>query len=644
MAQIEAPKLPRAKLGIAGNKKSGFYYYVQTYTHHYDPVKKRSVRDSQKTIGKVLGGEKYGKIEFKQFFLDEHPELENFDVFWTADGFEVKTVDEDNLSVVPPAFIEKRMAGASWALQKAMGQMGVGSALKSVFSKYHRHLKLASIAIYMIIRQSNILHNYEPFSKVTWLPWGKSLNDGQIHHLFSSVTDDDLMNFYKALHRFYLDKFGNIFSDRVFVALDSTSISTYSGKLSNGEWGHNKDGDSTRQINYLHICDEATGLPIYGKLYKGNVVDVSTVQNLIADLAIIMGTQKKLNLTVVTDRGYDSDDNLQDFVRNGFNFLQRSCMKSKWIQDVVEQNRAKLVDDNSYESYSKQHMYTTSVEYYYDSFPVDGKKKSNRDVINIYVHMYFDEDIYHNARSVAKKNTVDARDEYNEKIRNLYATAKIDNIKVTPEMLSKVKLKKGMQEFIDSYCKFDSEGYAVIDSEAIDEHVKYAGIMVLLSDNVSEPREALFGYNCRRRVEEHFQTFKDHLNFNRAYASSDKAFKGKFLCQFIAASLYMFLERRIKEYEATDAARKDKIKLTNKSMSRIIDDLNTIMLTSYKGGYFFDEVCGKYRTYFNALGIEVPEAKHDYKDQVNITDGATDEDPDYEAEDSAMTLASGEEI
>ena len=167
MAQIEAPKLPRAKLGIAGNKKSGFYYYVQTYTHHYDPVKKRSVRDSQKTIGKVLGGEKYGKIEFKQFFLDEHPELENFDVFWTADGFEVKTVDEDNLSVVPPAFIEKRMAGASWALQKAMGQMGLGSALKSVFSKYHRHLKLASIAIYMIIRQSNILHNYEPFSKVT---------------------------------------------------------------------------------------------------------------------------------------------------------------------------------------------------------------------------------------------------------------------------------------------------------------------------------------------------------------------------------------------------------------------------------------------------------------------------------------------
>ena len=59
---------------------------------------------------------------------------------------------------------------------------------------------------------------------------------------------------------------------------------------------------------------------------------------------------------------------------------------------------------------------------------------------------------------------------------------------------------------------------------------------------------------------------------------------------------------------------------------------------------FFDEVSGKYRTYFNAIDNEVPEAKHDYKDLVNITDGATDADPDYEAEDSAMTLASGEEI
>ena len=42
MPQIPVPKLPCTKLGIV-NSKSGTYYYVQTYTHHYDKVKKRSV-------------------------------------------------------------------------------------------------------------------------------------------------------------------------------------------------------------------------------------------------------------------------------------------------------------------------------------------------------------------------------------------------------------------------------------------------------------------------------------------------------------------------------------------------------------------------------------------------------------------------
>ena len=62
MAQLKFPTLPPAKLGIVTNK-SGSYYYVQTYTHHYDKEKKRSVRDSQKTISSVTVGQKYGVIK-----------------------------------------------------------------------------------------------------------------------------------------------------------------------------------------------------------------------------------------------------------------------------------------------------------------------------------------------------------------------------------------------------------------------------------------------------------------------------------------------------------------------------------------------------------------------------------------------------
>ena len=37
----------------------------------------------------------------------------------------------------------------------------------------------------------------------------------------------------------------------MFIALDSTSISTYSDDLSQADKGHNKDGDLLKQINYL---------------------------------------------------------------------------------------------------------------------------------------------------------------------------------------------------------------------------------------------------------------------------------------------------------------------------------------------------------------------------------------------------------
>ena len=68
-----------------------------------------------------------------------------------------------------------------------MGDSGIGDALRETFSSYKRHLKLASIVLYMVIKRTNSMHHYEPFSKVTWLPWSRPMNDGQITRLFQSV-------------------------------------------------------------------------------------------------------------------------------------------------------------------------------------------------------------------------------------------------------------------------------------------------------------------------------------------------------------------------------------------------------------------------------------------------------------------------
>ena len=98
MAQITEPKLPSLKVG-SSKYKGNTYYYVQTYTFHYDPKTKHSIRDSQKTVGTIKGGKKYGEIEFKQEFIDEYPDLNSFRTYKTENGIEFKLID-DELDVV----------------------------------------------------------------------------------------------------------------------------------------------------------------------------------------------------------------------------------------------------------------------------------------------------------------------------------------------------------------------------------------------------------------------------------------------------------------------------------------------------------------------------------------------------------------
>lgn len=225
------------------------------------------------------------------------------------------------------------------------------------------------------------------------------MNDGQITRLFQSVTYDEVIRFFNALNRNYCQKYGKDFYKRVFVALDSTSVSTYSNNLSMAEYGHNKDGDDIPQINYMLVCDEVTGLPIYAKVYKGNVVDVTTVKNLLAELKIMHSRVTSSNnkedfvptLIFVTDRGYDSEDNLQYYLIHHYSFVIRSMLRSKWVKDVLLENYDKLMEDNSLDTYTSQHMCSAQVEYKYDDFPVDKRNKSNKATANISVHMYFDE-------------------------------------------------------------------------------------------------------------------------------------------------------------------------------------------------------------------------------------------------------------
>ena len=527
--------------------------------------------------------------------------------------------------------VQKKLAGAYWAISKAMAQTGIGNALKQVFVDYHRDLKLASVVMYMLIkRNGGIMHHYPPFSKLHYLPWPNELNDHQLGSLLSHVTYDRLIKFFNALGREYYKHHEELFKrkqpQRLILALDSTSISTYSKELPNAEWGHNKDGDCLKQINYLLLCDELTGMPVFGKMYKGNVVDCSTVKNLISDLAIIFEkAEVKPELIFTTDRGYESTDNMENFLRNGHKFIIRSKINTKWVQDIVGSVRDKFADENLHDEFTKQYMITTDVTYKYDPNPIPGKRKNNSESVKLYAHVYFDEEVFYRRRENLRFNINNAKTIYNAEIKKIHeeyekadgnksktakgttSTENKANNSTLAEKIAAVNIGK-IQSFIDNYCCLDSEGYALIDLDKFKARLKNAGVMIILSNVAETASSAYAAYFRRMTVERNFQNFKFALDFDRPRASTHSSLQGRFLCEFVASAIYVLIQNRIATYEKTPEAKEDHIILSNLSLPRIIEELNTIMLTCYKNGGYFDEVCGKYRTLYKALQIPLPES------------------------------------
>ena len=80
------------------------------------------------------------------------------------------------------------------------------------------------------------------------------------------------------------------------------------------------------------LVEQMTGLPIYYRLYDGDVPDVSTVRNTIASHCRLFDNDEN-KFVFVTDRGYISNANIDDFIRNNLSFVTNTRVAStKFIQ------------------------------------------------------------------------------------------------------------------------------------------------------------------------------------------------------------------------------------------------------------------------------------------------------------------------
>lgn len=88
------------------------------------------------------------------------------------------------------------------------------------------------------------------------------MHPSSIGRIFRKIKKQQIEKYFSALQEGLIEQKREVGDDdKLTLALDSTSISSYANKLPNVERGRNKDEDNLPQINLLMLVESKSGRP-----------------------------------------------------------------------------------------------------------------------------------------------------------------------------------------------------------------------------------------------------------------------------------------------------------------------------------------------------------------------------------------------
>ena len=471
------------------NKKNGITYVYES-DNYWDKEKQQS-RSRRICIGK----------------LDPH----------TGELIPSKRLGAENPLVKPgPIAITeaKRLYyGATYFFNALGDKLGITADLKQCFPDQYK--QILSIAYFLILEDNNPLIRFPKWAATHKHPFGKDIPSQRSSELFASITEDSRERF------FHLQ--GKRRAEQEYWAYDTTTISSYSECLKQVKYGRNKEQDSLAQLNLALLFGEQSNLPFYYRKLPGNISDVQTVKNLLADMDFL--AFKKIKL--VMDRGFYSEENINALYQNHLKFLIGVKVSFKYVQTELDEARTEIRRwENFHPAYNLYTRSTTISWKYTQQRPYKGDKLEEER--RAYLHLYFNKE----------KETEDA---YKFNLLLIKLKEELESGKRNP-----AHEKKYTKYFeVKSTPKRGTTVYA--KQEAIDAEVKNDGYFALLSNDIKDPIEALEIYRNKDLVEKAFGNLKERLNFRRMEVFSELSLDGKLFVEFIALIYLSYIKKMMQD-------------------------------------------------------------------------------------------------
>ena len=388
--------------------------------------------------------------------------------------------------------------------------------------------KIISLARYFFATNGDTLTNLAQWQPLHLLPYQGRISEDVYHDLFMHVGTDE------ALQQNFFYRRCNGLKDRAVLAYDSTTISTYSEQIQAAQYGHNKAGDHLKTVKLSVIYSVETGQPLIFSTQRGDIADVTTIENALKQLAVFgLG-----HAEVVVDNGYYSEKNLSELCSAHFDFIVRVDTGISWVRDELDKHLQDLKKHSSACTFDVSTHGVTALmmrelpkERKYDNHK-RGIPKGNIEKIRrrLYLHMYVN-------TVVKTEDDISFDKQLIEIQRRLESGVSVDGLTMTE------------QELVSDYMtvkRYAGKVNATINDERTERDTRFNGHFTLISNNEKDTFKCLYKYRRRNMIESFFRSDKQHVDGTRTRVWSDECLKGRLFVQFVALCYYEFFSQMIR--------------------------------------------------------------------------------------------------
>ena len=601
---------------LMSSKDKAGRIYIRAYRNQWDSVKKRSFVESKVQVGRLLDD---GSIRLSKNFVDKFPQYAHQTVFWG----DHELISEENFS---EAFVQKPTStdiswscdtvriGVSYAAWQFGQNTGIYEDLRSVFGEQTARI-LFALSVYKL-DGGGAMMTFEDWLPQVWLPEVQPLDGRRISEMLSSITQPQLERYYKLRY----DRACKHSDSAVTLSFDSTSISTYSNTINAAAWGHAKQNPELRQVNYMTVCDHATGDVVFACSYDGSINDQTILPEIY--LRMKFAGLDLTNNILVTDRGFQSIYNTQTAINLNLKYIQFLSLKEGAVKAHLQRHKQALCDSIAH----KDPVLGIS------AIAVPDEWKENTDAgpipVKAYLHLYRDpvmaelqtNELYRDvlkALELKNEGAAKIREIERETLKSIEKAAQkgeaaVKRVKSSAaelvrkqeeqnsKLIDPVQWKKIKRFLYENRRAKDDEPVWSIKFDELKEAVEFKGCQAIRSNAESNPFVALKLYRQRQIIEQGFNQLKNEVGGSR-FESTEAAYRGKLFVYTLAQALRMSMLSKAREVHAVHP----ELKMPEESMRKLITQLQCMQAYKHRttNAFVLGTVAKRHRDLLALLGI-----------------------------------------